>query len=136
MLLERALQSQGFGSRRECRELVASGQVAINGQPARNPETEVDTSGLVLTVRGEAWPWRESLYLALHKPSGTECSHQPTHHPSVFTLLPPHFVARGVQCVGRLDEDTTGLLLLSDDGGFVHALSSPKRKVAKVYEVH
>ncbi len=136
MLLERALHSQGFGSRKACRALIESGRLSIAGAVHSNPDEEVPVRDLVLTVDGVAWPYREHLYLALHKPAAFECSHQPTHHPSVFTLLPPHMVARGIQCVGRLDADTTGLLLLSDDGAFVHALSSPKRHVPKVYEVH
>jgi 16S rRNA pseudouridine516 synthase len=69
----------------------------------------------------------------MNKPPGYECSRDPQHHLSVFNLLPPQLTERGVQCVGRLDQDTTGLLLLSDDGAFVHAFTSPKRKVPKVY---
>ena len=79
------------------------------------------------------WPYREHAYLLLNKPAGYECSRDPQHHLSVFSLLPPQFAERGVQCVGRLDQDTTGLLLLSDDGKFVHLFTSPKRKVPKVY---
>jgi 16S rRNA pseudouridine516 synthase len=71
----------------------------------------------------------------LHKPTGYECSQKPTFHPSVFTLLPPQLLNRGVQCVGRLDQDTTGLLLLSDDGQFIHQWSSGKKRTPKVYEV-
>jgi len=69
----------------------------------------------------------------LHKPAGYECSHHPKHHPSVFALLPQLLVERGVQCVGRLDQDTTGLLLFSDDGQFIHRMISPKKGIAKVY---
>ena len=60
---------------------------------------------------------------------------KPQHHPSIFSLLPPPLIVRGVQAIGRLDEDTTGLLLLSDDGTFIHRMSSPKWKVPKIYEV-
>jgi 16S rRNA pseudouridine516 synthase len=70
----------------------------------------------------------------LHKPAGYECSQKPRHHPSVLTLLPPPLRTRGVQPVGRLDEDTTGLLLLTDDGTLIHRLTSPKHHVPKVYE--
>ena len=84
---------------------------------------------------GEAWTYRQQVYLALNKPVGYECSHQPQYHASVFSLLPRPLVERGVQCVGRLDEDTSGLLLLSDDGQFIHTYSSPKKKVPKVYDV-
>ena len=85
------------------------------------------------SVDGVVWPYREHAYLLLNKPAGYECSRDPQHHLSVFSLLPPQFAERGVQCVGRLDQDTTGLLLLSDDGKFVHLFTSPKRKVPKVY---
>ena len=135
MLLERVLQSQGFGSRRGCRELIRAGRVLINGRPALEPSEELATPGLELTVDGERWRYRERVYLAMNKPAGHECSRAPEHHPSVFSLLPAPLLERGVQCVGRLDVDATGLLLLSDDGQFAHALSSPRRHVPRVYEV-
>ncbi|MDA0189172.1 MAG: 16S rRNA pseudouridine(516) synthase [Proteobacteria bacterium] len=135
MTLERLLQSQGFGSRRECRGLVLAGRVCVAGVPCDDPGTEFDPEGLRFTVDGEEWGWHRQVYLALHKPAGYEVSNRPQHHPSVFSLLPVPLRERGVQAVGRLDEDTTGLLLLSDDGQFIHAYSSPKKKVPKVYEV-
>ena len=133
--IERILQSQGFGSRKACAALLAAGRVTVNGAPCARAGTPVSTDGLVLGVDGQDWPWHERLYLALNKPSGVECSHSPQHHQSVFSLLPPHFVARGVQAAGRLDADTTGLLLLSDDGPWLHALASPRRHVSKTYRV-
>jgi 16S rRNA pseudouridine516 synthase len=135
MTLEKILQSQGFGSRKCCREMVLDDRVTVNGIPCTEPSTEFDTDGLAFTVGGHAWCYRPHVYLAMHKPAGYECSHQTQHHPSVFSLLPPQLVMRGVQCVGRLDQDTTGLLLMSDDGAFIHTYSSPKKKVGKTYEV-
>jgi 16S rRNA pseudouridine516 synthase len=88
----------------------------------------------VLTVFDEEWVYREHLYIALYKPANFECSRKPSHHPGVLTLLPEQFTWREVQPVGRLDHDTTGLLLMSDDGPFIHAQSSPKRHVPKVYQ--
>jgi 16S rRNA pseudouridine516 synthase len=73
--------------------------------------------------------------VALNKPAGYECSQKPSHHPSVLSLLPPPLRARGVQPVGRLDADSTGLLLLTDDGALIHRLTSPRRHVRKVYQV-
>jgi len=131
--LERLLHSQGFGTRRDCRALIRTGRVSVAGVPCADPFAEFSPAGLVFTVDGVEWRWREHVYLLLNKPAGFECSHRTHHHPSVFGLLPAPLVQRGVQCVGRLDEDTTGLLLLSDDGQFIHALSSPKRKVPKLY---
>lgn len=127
------MQSQGFGSRKACVARVRAGEVAVNGVLCDNPETEVDPSGLELALGGTIWPYREKAYVLVNKPSGYECSHHPSHHRSVFSLLPPELLQRGVQCVGRLDQDTTGLLLFSDDGQFIHRMISPRKKVAKVY---
>src|ERR1700730_2782492 len=136
MDLERILFTQGFGSRRQCRTLVVDERVSIAGSPCTNPATEITPDALPsfeFQVDGATWRYREKAYLVLNKPPGYECSRDPQHHLSVFHLLPPQLTERGVQCVGRLDEDTTGLLLLSDDGAFVHWLTSPKRKSAKGY---
>lgn len=135
MQLERILHSQGFGSRKACRIMVRHHEVTVNGEECDDPFAEFETEGLQFTVRGEPWAYREKAYLMLHKPAHYECSHKPQHHPSIFSLLPAPLLERGVQAIGRLDEDTTGLLLLSDDGTFIHRMSSPKWKVPKVYEV-
>ena len=133
LALERVLQSQGFGTRRQCRQLVLSGQVRVAGVEVDDPGLVVDTQGLQFEVLDQAWTYREHVYLALNKPAGYECSRRPSHHPGVLGLLPDALRARAVQAVGRLDHDTTGLLLLSDDGAFIHAQTSPRRKVPKVY---
>ncbi|MFA7240258.1 MAG: 16S rRNA pseudouridine(516) synthase [Sulfuricellaceae bacterium] len=131
--LERILQSQGFGSRKWCGELVAAGEVSIDGAVVTDARAAFETCGLVFTLFGEAWPYREKVYLALNKPANYECSRKPSHHPGVLSLLPEPLIRRDVQPVGRLDHDTTGLLLMSDDGAFIHAQSSPKRHIPKVY---
>ena len=133
MQLERILQSQGFGTRRECRALVRLERVTVRGAMIDDPFAEVDTSELDFSVDGETWRYQEKSYVMLHKPAGYECSQKPKHHPAVFALLPSPLVARDIQCVGRLDEDTTGLLLLTDDGQLIHRLTSPKHGVLKRY---
>jgi len=135
MKLSQVLFSQGFGARRECEGLIVSGHVALNGAVCDDPWHEVDPAGLVFTVRGEAWPYHAKALVLLHKPAGYECSQKPKHHPSVMSLLPPPLRVRGLQPVGRLDEDTTGLLLMTDDGALIHRLTSPKKHVPKVYEI-
>ena len=132
--LDRIIQSQGFGTRKYCRALIEDGEVVIDGAPHTNYKTSFDTDGLVLAVFGEPWQVRERVYIALHKPANYECSRKPSHHPGVLTLLPEQFTWRDVQPVGRLDHDTTGMLLMSDDGPFIHAQSSPKRHVPKIYQ--
>ena len=133
MKLYQVLQSQGFGTRKVCVARVRAGEVAVNGEVCDDPEAKVDPAQLELTLDGVAWPYREKAYVLMHKPAGYECSHHTSHHPSVFSLLPAPLVQRGVQCVGRLDQDSTGLLLFSDDGQFIHRMTSPKKNVAKIY---
>ena len=135
MLLAQILFTQGFGTRRICAGIVAQGLVRVGGLVVADPRADVDTGGLVFEVDGRAWPYHERALIMLHKPAGYECSRKPRHHPSVLSLLPPPLRTRGVQPVGRLDEDTTGLLLLTDDGPLIHRLTSPKWHVPKVYEV-
>ncbi len=133
MKLTKLLQCQGFGTRRECAALVLDGRVEILGEEASDPDMEVSSQNLSFKIDGEAWCYREKAYVMLNKPAGYECSQRPKHHPSVLSLLPIQFRNRGLQTVGRLDEDTTGLLLLTDDGQFLHIYTSPKKNIAKVY---
>lgn len=137
------LFSQGFGTRRECDALLLDGRVSHAGVVIEDPDAEIDTAGLVFEVEGRAWPYRERAIVLLNKPAGYECSQKPSAWPSVMTLLPSPLrlrggkkggAAAGVQPVGRLDADTTGLLLLTDDGTLLHRLTSPKHHVPKVYE--
>jgi len=132
---ERILRSQGFGSRPECRALICSGRVSVNGVLCDDPYADFDIEGFEFAVDGTVWSWRKFAYVLLNKPSNFECSQRPIHHPSVYGLLPKPLITRGVQAVGRLDEDTTGFLLLSDDGQFIHTYTSPKKKIPKVYDV-
>ena len=148
MQLQDILYSQGFGIRRVCSGLVQQGWVEL-----LNPQTsdwekvldstqQVDPEGLRFRVQGVEWEYHELGYVLLNKPAGTECSQKPSAYPSIYTLLPAPLRQRpnkgavqGVQAVGRLDQDTTGMLLLSDDGQFIHRMSSPKKHVSKVYRV-
>lgn len=130
---DRILQSQGFGTRKYCRELIEDGEITINGEVHDNYKEIIETQGLVFTIFDEEWTYREHIYLCLNKPANFECSRKPSHHPGVLTLLPEQLSWRDVQPVGRLDHDTTGMLLMSDDGPFIHAQSSPKRHIPKLY---
>ena len=135
MRLDDLLFSQGFGTRRVCAGLVAGGAVRIGGQVRTDPAHAVQPEGLQFEVDGQPWLYQATALVLLHKPAGYECSQKPKHHPSVMLLLPAPLRQRGVQPVGRLDQDTTGLLLLTDDGTLIHRLTSPKHHVPKVYEV-
>ena len=148
MQLQEILYTQGFGTRRVCAGLIQQGHVQVYpSNPALAPETiahaatEFVADGLRFRVQGVEWEYFEKAYVLLNKPAGTECSQKPSTYPSVYTLLPAPLRQRpqkgavqGVQAVGRLDQDTTGLLLLTDDGKFIHRMSSPRHHVPKVYE--
>ncbi len=143
MQLQEILYSQGFGTRRVCAGLVQQGYVAVQGQVENDAFAEFEAvDGLAFTVQGTPWIYQAKAYVMLHKPAGTECSQKPSTYPSIYTLLPAPLRQRpnkgavqGVQAIGRLDQDTTGLLLLTDDGQFIHRMGSPKHHVPKVYEV-
>lgn len=135
MRLEQILFTQGFGTRHECRGLIVNGHVTINQTVVEDPQSDFDVNGLVFSVDGVNWPYIEKAIIAMNKPTGYECSRKPLHHPSVLSLLPAPLRNRGVQPVGRLDEDTTGLLILTDDGALIHRLTHPKKHVSKIYRV-
>lgn len=119
--LTQTLFTQGFGSRRQCAALAERAALSADG--------------LTLTVEGVDWPVCAQALVVLHKPAGYECSQRPGRWPSVMALLPAPLRGRGVQPVGRLDADTTGLLLFTDDGALLHRLTSPRQHLPKVYEV-
>lgn len=135
MFLEKMLQSQGFGSRKHCQQLIKSGAVVIDGEIVDSAKLKLDLQQLQFSVHGQDYQYREKVYIALNKPQNYECSHQATHHFSVFDFFDDILMNRGIQCVGRLDQDTTGLLLLTDDGQFLQALTHPKKHVPKVYRM-
>lgn len=135
MQLDKLLQSQGFGSRKHCQQLIESGQVGVEGEIITLAKTKVKPEQLHFSVFGDDFIYREQVYLALYKPQGYECSHHPQYHHSVFDFFPDYLLAREIQTVGRLDQDTTGFLLLTDDGKYLHALTHPRKHVAKYYQI-
>jgi 16S rRNA pseudouridine516 synthase len=150
MQLQEILYSQGFGTRRMCAGLIQQGHVQVyprgdaggGPQVCTDPTQAFEAEGLRFRVQGVDWDYHALAYVMLHKPAGIECSQKPSAWPSVYTLLPAPLRQRpsrgkvaGVQAVGRLDQDTTGLLLLTDDGQLLHRLASPRHDVPKVYDV-
>jgi 16S rRNA pseudouridine516 synthase len=133
--LDQILFDQGFGARRECEGLVCTGLVSVNGEVVDDPDAVFPEDRLPLVVDGMPWVTHVKALIMLHKPAGYECSLKPGAWPGVHNLLPPALRKRGLQPVGRLDQDTTGLLLMTDDGPLLHSLTSPKKNVPKVYEV-
>ena len=142
ILLE-ILTSQGLGSKKECRNALRYGEVQL-GYPSsdgmqwtivEDEDAKPDLENLHLKCGMWDLPYHENLYLILNKPVDMECSRSPSSHTSVMDFFSVPYLNRGLQPVGRLDADTTGLLLLSDDGDFNHVITSPKHKLPKTYRI-
>lgn len=131
--LDRILTSQGLCSRSEGTHLIKKGKVLFNGELIKSPKEKKETEGLVITFEGEEHLYTEHVYLVLNKPAGYECSDKPTDHPPVNELLTQLHRNRSIMSAGRLDLDTTGLLLFSDDGSFIHRIAAPKKHLTKTY---
>lgn len=133
MRLDAILSRYGYCSRREAAQWVKRGRVTVKGAAAKSPSAKAEPVDVL--VDGKPIPFPDGLYVAMNKPLGCTCSHR-EEGALVYDFLPEQWMNRGdgVSTVGRLDKETSGLLLLTDDGAFLHALTSPKRHVPKVYE--
>lgn len=131
--LDKILSSTGHWSRREVKDMVRQGRVVVNGEKAKKPEDKCDPSLASIKVDGQVVDCAPFVYLMLHKPDGLLSATEDKRQKTVIDLLPEHLQKRGLFPVGRLDKDTEGLLVLTDDGALAHELLSPKKHVDKVY---
>lgn len=131
--LDKLLAATGRWSRREVKQLVRQGQVLVNGVPAASAEEKYDPASAAFTVCGQPLTLRRYTYVLLHKPAGVLTATEDRRQPTVLELLPPELRRIDLAPAGRLDKDTEGLLLLTDDGKTAHDLLSPRRHVDKVY---
>ena len=132
--LDKILAGTGRWSRKEARELIRAGRVAVNGATAAAPEGKYDPAAS-FTVDGEPVSGQRLVYLMLHKLAGVLSATEDPRQSTVLDLLPPHLRRVGLFPVGRLDKDTEGLLLLTNDGPLAHRLLSPRHHVDKTYFV-
>ena len=132
--LDQILANYGYCGRSEAKIWIRKGRVSVNGEPVKVAEKKV--SPKLVHVDGEPIECPEGILALLHKPAGYVCSHDAGEGPTIYNLLPPRWVRRNppVTTVGRLDKDTTGVLLVTDMGELVQRWTSPKHKVVKVYE--
>ncbi|MCL2168550.1 MAG: rRNA pseudouridine synthase [Defluviitaleaceae bacterium] len=133
MRLDKLVSNYGFGSRKEVKGLCKKGLVTVDGVVCRRPETHVEPLVNVVCVGEHVIEYEKYSYLMMNKPAGVICATFDEEHETVVDLLSERYQYADVFPVGRLDKDTTGLLVLSNDGGFAHRALSPKKKVAKVY---
>ena len=131
--LDKILAGTGRWSRREVKELVRQGRVRVDGQTARTAEEKVDPEAAAITVDGQPVETERFTYVMLHKPAGVLSATEDSRQQTVLDLLPPELRRRSLSPVGRLDKDTEGLLLLTNDGLLAHRLLAPRSHVDKVY---
>ncbi|WP_299017057.1 pseudouridine synthase [uncultured Caulobacter sp.] len=135
--LDRLLANLGYGSRKEVQTLVAAGKVMLDGKVLKDSGARIAVDATLperMTIRGVAVDPPAPLVLMMHKPLGVVCSHKEDGE-KIYDLLPRRWRLRdpALSTVGRLDKDTSGLILITDDGDFLHRVISPKRHVPKTY---
>ena len=131
--LDKVIASTGKFSRREVKILIRQGRVLVDGVPARSAEDKVEAENVEITVNGEVLTYRRFTWIMLNKPAGYLSATEDGRGATVLDLLPQELQKQGLFPVGRLDKDTEGLLLLTNEGGLAHDLLSPKHHVDKVY---
>lgn len=132
--LDKVLASQNIGTRREVDRIIRAGRVSVGGETVCSPDFKVCSEGGEIRLDGRLLTVKKHLYLMMNKPGGVlSASRAPTAR-TVVDLLPPEWRRRGIFPAGRLDKDTEGLLILTDDGAFAHRMLAPKSHVTKWYE--
>ncbi len=131
--LDKLLCSQGTLTRSEAGRLIRAGRVTVDGTPCRQPAQKVDAGTAAIAVAGKPLSYAAHIYVMLNKPAGILCVSRDPKAQTVVDLLPPELRRRGLFPAGRLDKDTHGLVLVTDDGAFAHELLSPRHHVPKTY---
>ena len=133
MRLDKLLAHLNCGSRKEVQAMIRAGRVCVDGAAETDPAAKVDPDAALIALDGQVQRYRAQRYYMLNKPAGVITASRDERHGTVLDLFPEE-ERRGLFAVGRLDKDTEGLLIVTDDGALSHALMSPARHVAKVYE--
>ena len=132
--LDKLISETGECSRSQARERIRAGRVAVNGSVVTDPALRLDSASAFITLDGESVGETGHLYVMLHKAAGILTATRDPRKPTVLDAMPEAWKRRGLFPVGRLDKDTTGLLILTDDGAFAHRVISPKSRIPKLYE--
>ncbi len=133
MRIDKLLANIGYGSRKEVKQLLKSGAVIVNGTPLKDAKEHVDPDHDQISVNGELVEYKEFVYLMMNKPPGVLSATEDARQETVLDILEPEDAVFNPFPVGRLDKDTEGLLLLTNDGQLAHRLLSPKKHVRKTY---
>ena len=131
--LDKIIASQGKYSRSEVKKLVKAGLVMLNGEKVKSADVKADAEKDTVTVDGEIISYKKHIYIMLNKPEGVVSATDDPIHKTVIDLVPPALFRQGLFPAGRLDGDTTGFVLITDDGDFAHRILSPKNHIMKTY---
>lgn len=133
MRLDKMLSNSGVGSRKDIKEIVKSGAVTVNGEVAKKSDTQINAETDEICVNGDRIVYKEFVYLMLNKPAGYVSATEDFKYPTVIDLIPEKYRHYELFPVGRLDIDTEGLLIITNDGAYAHNMLSPKKHVYKTY---
>ncbi len=133
--LDKIISSQFNIPRKVTKAIIHRGKVKIDGNIIRDPSLQVDIDKVTIEYKGQTLDYKEHIYIMLNKPKGVLCASQDKNRQTVVDLVPSELFRQGLFPVGRLDKDTTGLILITDDGDFAHQVISPKKNVFKTYKV-
>ena len=133
--LDKIISNQFNVSRSVARKHIGWGRVTVNGKKPHDPSLQVDTDTAVIEYAGQALEYKEYIYLIMNKPTGVISASDDKSRETVVDLVPEEFKRHGLFPVGRLDRDTTGMLIITDDGDFSHRIIHPKKKISKTYRV-
>jgi len=131
--LDKMIAAQGEYSRKDVKKLAQRGAITVNGKVIKKTEEKIDPDRDIVTVNGKTLMLRTHIYLMLNKPQGVVSASRDTREKTVVDLVPPEFARKGLFPAGRLDKDTTGFVLITDDGELAHRILSPKNHVPKTY---
>ena len=133
--IDKIIASQGQYSRKEVKALIAKRRIAVDGRIVSSSSEKADPMTMLLTVDGKPLEFKRNLYLVLNKPKGYVSATEDREHPTVLELVPQEYRGRDLFPAGRLDRDTTGLMIITDDGVLAHNILAPKKHVPKRYHV-
>lgn len=131
--LDKIIASQSSNGRKEAQRLIKSGAVKINGEVCKKIDFKIDVSVDIIEVNGQALNYQKYIYIMMNKPAGVVSATEDKHDKTVIDILPEELRRKGLFPAGRLDKDTEGLLIITDDGDFAHRMLSPKKHVDKKY---
>jgi 16S rRNA pseudouridine516 synthase len=134
MRLDKLISSQGLCDRKQVKVLIKKGKVTVNGIPVKDSGFSVNPDRDHIVVDGTELSYQKFVYLMLNKPQGVICATEDRTAQTVLDLVPPELLRPGLFPAGRLDKDTTGFVLLTDDGALAHRILSPKNHIQKTYE--